>query len=1015
MSDVQARPAASRGRGSGRGGRGGLSGRGGRSGGRPNGHAHAHDKAESKTETDNPSAFGDDEQGAIGELKKLYGSKTPLIKEMFPEWSEVDILFALQETDGDETEAATRIAEGTISQWGEVSKSKKAPRNKKDSTAAGSINDSSMSTSKPARGGRHVSESGRGRGRTSDRGGRGGRGRSSQAVTTNGARSNKEDQRLSVPTEESTVWDAKPQGADTVGETAPAAAAAATAADVTTNDAPASTPAPSSGPKTWASMLRQSTVPKPVAKPKEAPAPKPVETIEPLPPAAPSEPEPEANAEPEAEPQSQTEPHQEAAPRPQEEEATTAEVPTAVVEPEVALPPSQDQLTETNLEQVDDVSHPPATQTAASTAADSWDPRFNSASATATPLSASHHQHQTAARAAAAIPAAPASGYAASALKATTGGAPRTPSFQRRVLDQEEAVRMPGNREVDRAAVQFGAFSLGGDEDIDGDREEPETRAQPPADSPVALPRASLPPAPPQPAIPDAFGEQKAGPPAASAAVAGPVSTGAAAPAAAPATSTAAPQAAPASQAPANAPQGPAQYSRFGQPPSQDAASFGQKPLDPFAQQIPASSGQGQLDGFPSQPTQQQQQPNQPQQQPAQAQQQQPQQQGQQQTQQPGGAYSSAPGEYSSYYTSEQHGRGPYNYYGQPYGQQGGQGQQQQDAASGQQRAFGGYNANASQAENISQYPQSGGALHNQSRYGGAVASDAQNSGHTTPNPTTQSQQQQGGAAAAAGGTGQGSQPQTHGQQNYPYGSHPYYNNPYYSNYMGYGGHFGQQGGYGAPYGKGGMYAPYGMSPQGPYEHASSPASGFGGQSSLHRGADSALGSGLGGDYGRAGSAQATNPAGLGGSGFGGIQDSFARGGSSSFPTQSGAGQGYNASTQPTAGGSTNDDLKPFGEGKTGVSGPSPSLGGARPGSATQNNPAGQSGLPPPQSSSQMGGYGGYPSHLQGHGVHGGSGYGMGGASGQHGNAGFGSYGQGYGSGYYGGSGQQRGWGGNYH
>lgn len=113
MSDVQARPAASRGRGSGRGGRGGLAGRGGRSGGRPNGHSHAHDKAESKTETDNPSAFDDDDQGAIGELKKLYGSKTPLIKEMFPDWSEVDILFALQETDGDETEAATRIAEGT--------------------------------------------------------------------------------------------------------------------------------------------------------------------------------------------------------------------------------------------------------------------------------------------------------------------------------------------------------------------------------------------------------------------------------------------------------------------------------------------------------------------------------------------------------------------------------------------------------------------------------------------------------------------------------------------------------------------------------------------------------------------------------------------------------------------------------------------------------------------------------------------------------------------------------------
>ena len=59
---------------------------------------------------------------------------------------------------------------------------------------------------------------------------------------------------------------------------------------------------------------------------------------------------------------------------------------------------------------------------------------------------------------------------------------------------------MPGNREVDRAAVQFGAFNLNGtgDEDVDGEREEPETRAQPPQHSPVA-PRAALPPAPQQP------------------------------------------------------------------------------------------------------------------------------------------------------------------------------------------------------------------------------------------------------------------------------------------------------------------------------------------------------------------------------------------------------------------------------------------------------------------------------------------------------------------------------------
>lgn len=77
---------------------------------------------------------------------------------------------------------------------------------------------------------------------------------------------------------------------------------------------------------------------------------------------------------------------------------------------------------------------------------------------------------------------------------------------------------MPGNREVDRAAVQFGAFSLSGaEEDIDGDREEAETRAQPPPESPVAHPRASLPPVT-QPQAVDPLAAQKAAAPTAPAA-----------------------------------------------------------------------------------------------------------------------------------------------------------------------------------------------------------------------------------------------------------------------------------------------------------------------------------------------------------------------------------------------------------------------------------------------------------------------------------------------------------------
>lgn len=101
MSEATSRSSASRGRGSGRGGRGGFAGRGGR---RPNG-----DKPD---QSDSLGAF--DDEGDLGELRKLYGDKTSVIREMFPDWSEADVLFALQETNGDQSEAVTRIAEGRL-------------------------------------------------------------------------------------------------------------------------------------------------------------------------------------------------------------------------------------------------------------------------------------------------------------------------------------------------------------------------------------------------------------------------------------------------------------------------------------------------------------------------------------------------------------------------------------------------------------------------------------------------------------------------------------------------------------------------------------------------------------------------------------------------------------------------------------------------------------------------------------------------------------------------------------
>jgi hypothetical protein len=106
-SEVQTRPSGPRGgRSSGRGGRGGFSSRGGARSSKRD----AATNGDSKHEADDAAL---DDQGEIGELKRAYGSKTAMIKEMFPDWSENDILFALKETDGDENLTVTRMADGT--------------------------------------------------------------------------------------------------------------------------------------------------------------------------------------------------------------------------------------------------------------------------------------------------------------------------------------------------------------------------------------------------------------------------------------------------------------------------------------------------------------------------------------------------------------------------------------------------------------------------------------------------------------------------------------------------------------------------------------------------------------------------------------------------------------------------------------------------------------------------------------------------------------------------------------
>ncbi|KAL2800995.1 hypothetical protein BJX66DRAFT_290674 [Aspergillus keveii] len=455
MSEVQSRSSASRGRVSARGGRGGYSSRGGRGGSRS-----------TKPDTTEPTF---EDEGELGQMKKKYSDTLPMLQELFPDWTDEDLVFALEDANGDLEQAIDRISEGAVSQWGEVKK-KTTDRSR---LKAKEVQNTPIEPAPTAvRGGRgRGGFEGRGRARGDrGRGGRGGR----AGAHANGTRTEKP----AVPAEITPVVDSV-----TATSAAPAAETATLETVATSGTAPAM---PEGTKKGWASLFA-----KPAAPPQKKPAPAPV----PAPAAAPAPasvdeklvvaPVPEETpAEPEAAPAPAPAPVP--VPGPVPVIPITAEKPAAVPqqpteEPQVATPPSadvepsKDDLTKNNLAQIPDVSPPVPTATAASTIGSTIDPSIAAASTPARPTP---------------------SAFPSSALKQSI----RTPGAQRRVMEQQEAVVMPGNHAVDRAAVQFGSMGLN-EADIDENREDTETRAQPPQHSPVA-PRASLPPSTQAPQVP---------------------------------------------------------------------------------------------------------------------------------------------------------------------------------------------------------------------------------------------------------------------------------------------------------------------------------------------------------------------------------------------------------------------------------------------------------------------------------------------------------------------------------
>ena len=102
MSEAQSvRTGHSRGRGGFRGGRGGH--RGGRNPSRSQ-------KETAEQENVPPTTLED--EGEVGELKRMFGDKVPLLREVCPGWSDEDLVFALQETNGDIEAAVDRISSG---------------------------------------------------------------------------------------------------------------------------------------------------------------------------------------------------------------------------------------------------------------------------------------------------------------------------------------------------------------------------------------------------------------------------------------------------------------------------------------------------------------------------------------------------------------------------------------------------------------------------------------------------------------------------------------------------------------------------------------------------------------------------------------------------------------------------------------------------------------------------------------------------------------------------------------
>ncbi|KAF8926887.1 hypothetical protein BGZ47_002488, partial [Haplosporangium gracile] len=118
-----------------------------------------------------------DEPEDLRQLRQAHGRSLSTLKELFTEWSEEDLLYAIQDAGGDLESTILRISDGHATQWGEVKGKKKTPKPKTTTEKQ------DFRSSNSQRGG----FAGRGRG-DSFRGGRGGATRGAPRALNGGDR-----------------------------------------------------------------------------------------------------------------------------------------------------------------------------------------------------------------------------------------------------------------------------------------------------------------------------------------------------------------------------------------------------------------------------------------------------------------------------------------------------------------------------------------------------------------------------------------------------------------------------------------------------------------------------------------------------------------------------------------------------------------------------------------------------------------------------------------------------------